>query len=196
MLKIGITGGIGSGKSTICKIFSALKIPVYNADIAAAILTHKSLEVKTQMISAFGEDIYEDGYLNRKKLAGIIFQDKSELEKVNSIIHPAVKIDYEKWVIINKSEFYTIKEAAILFESGANKQVDKVITVFAPIDLRIKRVILRENISEAEVLKRINSQMPEEEKLQKSDFIIYNDESQSVVFQVLKIHNILINNIL
>ncbi len=196
MLKIGITGGIGSGKSTICKIFAALKIPVYNADVAAAVITHRSSEVKTQLISAFGEDIYEDGYLNRKKLAGIIFQDKRELEKVNSIIHPAVRNDYEKWAISNQSTPYTLKEAAILFESGAYRQVDKVITVFAPIDLRIKRVILRENISETEVLKRINSQMPEEEKLQKSDFIIYNDETQSVILQVLKIHNILINNFL
>ncbi len=188
MLKIGITGGIGSGKSTVCKIFETLKIPVYNADISAAKIINTNTELKKALISLFGEDIYTDlGILNRKKLAKIIFSDKEVLAKVNSLIHPAVRADYQEWLEENIEAKFTIKEAAILFESGAYKQVDKVITVFAPEELRIKRVMNREPITREEVLRRIKNQMTEKEKIKRSDFVIYNDEKQLLIPQVLRI---------
>ena len=188
MIKIGITGGIGSGKSTVCKIFETLKIPVYNADISAAKIINTNKELKKALISLFGEDIYTDlGILDRKKLAKIIFSDKEALAKVNSLIHPAVRADYQEWLEENKEAKFTIKEAAILFESGAYKQVDKVITVFAPEELRIKRVMNREPITREEVLRRIKNQMSEEEKIKRSDFVIYNDEKQLLIPQVIKL---------
>ncbi len=196
MLKIGITGGIGSGKSTICKVFETLNIPIYYADIAAAVITNKNNEVKSQLIAKFGDEIYSYGMLDRKKLARLIFNNSEALAFVNSVIHPAVKKDYENWLEINKSALYTLKEAAILFESGANTQVDKIISVYAPQEIKIQRVMKREQITYEEVLRRISSQMPDEEKMRQSHFVIYNDETQLVIPQVLKIHNLLINSFL
>jgi len=196
MLKIGITGGIGSGKSTICKVFETLNIPIYYADIAAAVITNKNNEVKSQLIAKFGDEIYSYGMLDRKKLARLIFNNSEALAFVNSVIHPAVKKDYENWLEINKSALYTLKEAAILFESGANTQVDKIISVYAPQEIKIQRVMKREQITYEEVLRRISSQMPDEEKMRQSHFVIYNDVTQLVIPQVLKIHNLLINSFL
>jgi len=196
MIKIGITGGIGSGKSTICKIFETLEIPIYYADISAAVIVNKNLQVKSQLTAKFGEDLYEFGMLDRKKLSSIIFNNSEALAFVNSLIHPAVKLDYENWLGNNKLAPYTLKEAAILFESGAHTQVDKIICVYAPQDIKIQRVINRESITHNEVMRRILSQMPDEEKMKRSDFVIYNDNVQLVLPQVLKIHNLLINNIL
>ncbi len=196
MIKIGITGGIGSGKSTICKIFETLEIPIYYADISAAVIVNKNLQVKSQLTAKFGEDLYEFGMLDRKKLSSIIFNNSEALAFVNSLIHPAVKLDYENWLGNNKLAPYTLKEAAILFESGAHTQVDKIICVYAPQDIKIQRVINRESITHNEVMRRILSQMPDEEKMKRSDFVIYNDNVQLVLPQVLKIHNLLTNNIL
>ncbi len=196
MIKIGITGGIGSGKSTICKIFETLEIPIYYADISAAVIVNKNLQVKSQLTAKFGEDLYEFGMLDRKKLSSIIFNNSEALAFVNSLIHPAVKLDYENWLENNKLAPYTLKEAAILFESGAHTQVDKIICVYAPQDIKIQRVIKRESITHNEVMRRILSQMPDEEKMKRSDFVIYNDNVQLVLPQVLKIHNLLTNNIL
>lgn len=196
MIKIGITGGIGSGKSTICKIFETLEIPIYYADISAAVIVNKNLQVKSQLTAKFGEDLYEFGMLDRKKLSSIIFNNSEALAFVNSLIHPAVKLDYENWLENNKLAPYTLKEAAILFESGAHTQVDKIICVYAPQDIKIQRVINRESITHNEVMRRILSQMPDEEKMKRSDFVIYNDNVQLVLPQVLKIHNLLTNNIL
>lgn len=196
MIKIGITGGIGSGKSTVCKIFKTLNIPVYNADIAAAVLTARDKKVKSELIKLFGSDIYdESGFLKRKKMASKIFNNKSLLTKVNNIIHPAVFSNYQEWCKKHSDKAYTLKEAAILFESHAHKHLDKIITVFADQELRIQRVMQREDITKESVIKRMNNQMPENEKIKRSNFIIYNNEKQLVIPQVIEIHTKLIGNL-
>lgn len=189
MKKIGITGGIGSGKSTVCKVFELLGIPVYYADIEAK----KILDVdatKAELIHYFGNSIVnEEGTINRKKMAEIVFNDKAKLEKLNSVIHPAVAKHFENWCKIHTQEAFILKEAAILFESNAYKQVDITITVVAPTQLKVDRVVRRDNTTREEVLKRIENQMSDEEKIKRSDYIIYNDEQQLIIPQVIAIIN-------
>ncbi len=192
MIKVGITGGIGSGKTTVSKVFELLDIPVYYADDEAKNILNENDVVKKEVIKIFGTEILENTIINRQKLAALVFASTEKLDKLNSIIHPAVAKHFQEWVKLQKSK-YIIKEAAILFESGANKQVDKVITVSAPIDLRIKRVCSRDNVSETDVLKRINSQMTDEQRENLSDFIIINDENTLVIPQVLAIHQKIIS---
>jgi dephospho-CoA kinase len=190
MIKIGITGGIGSGKSLVCDIFRKLGISVYNADSRAKIITNESTEIRNALIAKFGKEIFKNNQLNRSLLAEIIFKDKTALEYVNSLIHPAVRIDFGNWCKQHETEPYVIEEAALHFESGAYKEMDKMITIYAPEDIRIKRVSSRDGLSPEQIKSRIKNQWPEEEKLQKSDFVIYNDEKHSVLEQVLKLHEI------
>lgn len=189
MKKIGITGGIGSGKSTVCKIFETFGVPVYYADIEAKKITNNDPEIRRQLISLYGEEIYlPSGTINREKLAGIIFSNKQELKKVNSIIHPVVKKYYRNWVTENKNHKYLLKEAAILFESGSYKEQDLIITVVSPLEKRIERVQKRDGHSRETVLKKIENQMSDEEKIKKSDFVIYNDDKKMLIPQVLELH--------
>jgi len=191
MLKIGITGGIGSGKSIVCEIFRQLGVPIYNADYEAKLLINNNLEIKRKLTDSFGFDIYtETGILNRPLLANIIFNDKQALKTVNSIVHPAVKQHFVSWAEQNKCAPYIIKEAAILFESGSYKQLDKIITVFAGEELRIQRVLQRDAGTREAVLARISKQMSEEEKINLANYIIYNDDNQLVIPQVLKLHQL------
>ncbi|MBL0032066.1 MAG: dephospho-CoA kinase [Bacteroidetes bacterium] len=186
---IGITGGIGSGKSVVCKIFEQLKIPVYEADSAAKLLYNKYPELKQSVRELVSEEaIDKNGNINRKKLAESVFNDEEKLEILNKLVHPLVKRDFENWVESHKSYPYVLKEAAILFESGANKQCDLVIAVISPLELRIERIRQRDKKSKAEIEKIIASQLSDEELIKRSDFVIYNDEVQMVVPQVLKIH--------
>lgn len=186
---IGITGGIGSGKSVVCKIFEQLKIPVYEADSAAKLLYNKYPELKQSVRELVSEEaIDKNGNINRKKLAEIVFNDEEKLEILNKLVHPLVKRDFENWVESHKSYPYVLKEAAILFESGANKQCDLVIAVISPLELRIERIRQRDKKSKAEIEKIISTQLSDEELIKRSDFVIYNDEVQMVVPQVLKIH--------
>jgi len=188
MIKIGITGGIGSGKTTVCKIFEVMKIPVYYADIEAKIIINTDIEIKNSLISLFGKNIYlQNGTIDKKQFSEIIFNDKQILAKVNSIIHPVVKKYYEQWLFQNKNYKFTVKEAAILFESGAYKQVDKIITVVSPLEKRIERIMKRDNTSREIVLKKINNQMSDEEKIKKSDFVIYNNDKTLLLPQILEI---------
>ncbi len=188
MIKIGITGGIGSGKTTVCKIFLALNIPIYYADIEAKILINNNIEIRNSLITLFGNNIYmENGYIDKNKLSKYIFNDKHLLEKVNSIIHPIVRKNYNEWVVKNKTYKCTIKEAAILFESGAYKQVDKIISVVSPIEKRIERIMKRDNLDKEIILKKIENQMSDEEKIRKSDFVIYNNDNNLLIPQVLQI---------
>lgn len=193
MLKIGLTGGIGTGKTTVAKIFETLKVPIYYSDYWAKYLTNNSSEIITKLKKEFGEDIYlQEGELNKTKLSSIIFSDKSNLAKVNDIIHPVVRAHFGNWVrnIEVQGFSYIIKEAAILFESGANKQVDKVIIVTSSKKLRIKRLQRRDDISADEIQKKMNSQMSEEEKISLSDYIIKNNDNEMLIPQVLELHSL------
>lgn len=189
MLRIGLTGGIGSGKSTVAKVFETLGIPVYYADIEAKRVMNESEEIREQLVEHFGNDVYKDGYLDRKFLADIVFKNQEKLDLLNSIIHPVTIADAEDWMWRQTSP-YCIKEAALLFESGAVTHLDKVIGVYAPEEVRIKRVMMRDNATEEDVRARMQRQMQEEIKLRLCDYIITNDEQKSVIEQVLELHNI------
>jgi dephospho-CoA kinase len=186
MLKIGLTGGMGSGKSTVAKVFETLGIPVYYADDAAKELMNTDEGLKQQIKKYFGNDCYTDGKLNRKHLAAIVFNNPEQLALLNSIIHPATITDANKWIAKQKSP-YIIKEAALLFESGSNKGLNYVIGVAAPLALRIKRIKKRDGITEEEAMLRINRQMDEEKKIKLCDLIISNNEHEMVIPQVLEL---------
>jgi len=190
MLRIGITGGIGSGKSLVCKIFATLGIPVYDADSRARYVMTNDAVLVHQVKEKFGAQAYnDDGSLNRIYLSEEVFNDSQKLEMLNSFVHPAVALDSERWMDENKNAPYTLKEAALLYESNSYKQLDKIIVVTAPESLRVKRVLARDTSkSAADVLKIIHNQMPETEKVSHADYIIHNDETDLVIPQVLKLH--------
>lgn len=193
MLKVAVTGGIGSGKSIVCRIFSNLGIPVFNADSEANRLMKKDPDVKNNIISAFGNEVYlPNGDIHRKKLADLIFNDNIALLKINGIVHPAVRNSFYKWSE-KQTTRYVIQEAAIVFESGAFELFDNIITVYAPEELRIKRVMERDNVSREKVIERMNNQLSDDYKISKSDFVIVNNDIEMLIPQVLKIHNNLIS---
>lgn len=187
MIKLGITGGIGSGKSTVTNIFKILQVPVYIADIESKRLTESSPIIRSKLIELFGDKIYDGDKLNKQLLASHIFNDKEKLDAVNSIIHPEVNKDFCKWVETNKNSPIVVLETAILFESGMDKYTDKVITVYTPFEDRISRTMQRDNLSREKVIERINNQLPDEEKMERSDFVIHNDGSRSLIEQCLNI---------
>ena len=187
MLKIGLTGGIGSGKSTVAKIFETLGIPVYYADTEAKRLMNSSETLKKVIRQNFGEATYENDQLNRKYLAGIVFNNPEKLELLNALIHPVTINDAEQWMQ-QQSAPYSIKEAALLFESGAAENLDLIVGVYAPQALRIKRVMKRDGLTADEIMKRINRQVNEEMKMKLCDFVITNNEQELLVPQVLKLH--------
>jgi dephospho-CoA kinase len=189
---IGLTGGIGSGKTTIANLFSVAGIPVYIADDEARKIM-QSAEIITQIKETFGTSIFENDILNREKLAAIVFGNTEKLEQLNSIIHPAVKKHFENWVLNHVNFPFVIYEAAILFESGSYKNCDLIITVTAPTESRIQRVIQRDNTTRENVLKRINSQWNDEQRISKSDYVIENVTpkiAKDKVGRILKILNI------
>lgn len=185
MIKLGITGGIGSGKSTVSEIFSLCGVPVYIADVESKKLVATSPVIREQLIGLFGEELYKGGVLNKALLASHIFNDKEKLDKVNKIIHPEVKKDFEKWLEINHHHEIIVHEAAILFESGFDKFMDKILMVYTPVELRIQRTMARDNVPYDKVLERIQNQMPDEEKVKLSNFVIVNDDTRSLIGQVL-----------
>lgn len=193
MLKVGITGGIGSGKTTVCQIFATLGIPIYYADVRAKELMISDADLIQQIKKLFGENAYLNGELNRKYIAEKAFHDKNLLQQLNTIVHPAVFQNTLNWFQTHHNKAYTLYEAAIMFESGSYKLMDKMISVFAPLEDRISRTMKRDHISREEVLERVNKQMPEEEKMKRADFVIYNDHSQPLIQQVLTIHQQLIS---
>jgi dephospho-CoA kinase len=190
MIKIGLTGGIGSGKSTVSKIFRILDVPVYDADSRAKKLVADDVETRREIELTFGKAVFKDGVLQNKVLANIVFNNPSKLEKLNNIIHPRVEKDFTDWSKKQKSAPYIVKEAAILFESGSYKGMDKILMVYSPEPTRIERVMKRDNISRKIVLERIRNQWSDELKKEKSNYIIYNDEKQLLIPQVLKIHTL------
>lgn len=188
MIKVGLTGGIGAGKSMVCNIFSKLGIPVYVADTEAKLLMNTNPAIRQQLLALFGKNIYlENDVLDRKKLSEIIFNDKIALAKVNAIVHPIVRKHFDKWADLQKSA-YVIQEAAILFESGQNIHFDKIILLTAPYEVKIERVMKRDNVSREKVIERMNNQLTDEEKILKSDYIINNDNISMVLPQVLDIN--------
>jgi dephospho-CoA kinase len=190
MLKIGLTGGIGSGKTTVAQIFEVLSIPVYYADPAAKELMNKDPELKKKIIASFGSDVYKKGVLDRAYLGAMVFPDAEKLNLLNSIVHPATILDSENWME-NQTTPYAIKEAALIFEAGLEKHLDYIIGVTAPESLRIQRVVDRNHTSAEKVLERMHQQMDEKEKISRCDFVILNDEVVPLLPQVLAIHKTL-----
>lgn len=188
MLKIGLTGGIGSGKTTVAKVFETLGIPVYYADTATKRLMHSDPQLKASIIKNFGEASYKNGMLDRKYIAAIVFNNEEKLALLNSLTHPVTIADADHWISQQTSP-YIIKEAALLFETEAGKHLDLFIGVSAPLKLRIERVMKRDGASEEEVINRINRQMNEEEKMRRCDFVIMNNNEELIIPQVLALHN-------
>jgi len=175
MLVIGITGGIGSGKSSISKILEEEGYPVFDSDNTAKFICNTDSEIVNNICKVFGNDMYENNILNRKKLAQIVFNDKEQLEKLNNIVHPKTRKHMYDFILNNMNKELCFVESAIMFDSGLNELMDKVICVYAPEDIRINRVIERNNKTKEEVLNRINNQLNEKERLSKSDYVIHND---------------------
>ena len=187
---IGLTGGIGSGKTTIANYFNEMGVPVYIADDGAKNVM-KSDEIIDKIKTSFGEALFENNILNRAKLAEIVFNDKDKLAELNAIVHPAVKKDFEVWLLQHKSYQYVIYEAAILFESGRYKECDLIITVTAPEEVRIERVLKRDNTTREQVLSRMKMQWNDENRISRSNFVINNDNLKNAKEEVVKILKIL-----
>ena len=184
MKVIGLTGGIGSGKSTLSRLLIIMGIPVYIADTESKRLTESSTVVREKLTEWFGMDLYTEGKLNKALLASLIFQNEDHRNYVNSVIHPVVRKDFERWKTQQAPSPVVVIETALLFETGYINSVDMSVTVAAPEELRIRRVELREGWSHASIVSRIQSQFPEEEKIRRSDYVIHNDDKQALVPQV------------
>ena len=192
MKKIGITGGIGSGKTYVASVFKSLGIPIFNADIQAKKIMTSSRKLIKLLKEEFGNDIYKDSDLNKEKLASIVFSNSDKLQKLNSLVHPIVKEEFNNWCKKQTSP-YIIKEAAILFESNSHIGLDAVICVSAPLDLRMRRLLNRDDYSKKEIKKRIENQISQEEKEKLSDYIIVNDEKDLLLPKIIKFHKELLS---
>ncbi len=184
---IGLTGGIGSGKSIVAKIFAQLGVPVLDADATAKTLMNQDASIKEQIIQIFGEDAYKNGQLNKSFIAKLVFEDVYKLNQLNAIVHP-ISIQYAKDWAQQQKAAYVIKEAALFFESGASEGVHKIIGVTAPKQLRIQRVMQRDGISREDVIKRMDNQLEDSLKMKLCDWVIQNDEMHLIIPQVLAIH--------
>lgn len=191
-LRIGLTGGIGSGKSTVSGIFKVLGIPVFDADAAAKELMQTHPALKHAIIDKFGETVYTDGRLNRKQLATIVFSNPFQLETLNALVHPYTIAAAEEWAA-QQTTPYTVKEAALFFEAGSAIGFDYMIGVYAPQHIRIKRVMDRDQVSREEVLSRMKRQIQEEIKMRLCDFVVLNDDQHLLIPQVLKLHEQFLN---
>lgn len=188
MLRIGLTGGIGSGKSTVARVFTVLGIPVYYADAAAKELMNTDESLKSQIRKHFGEESYINGQLNRPYISSIVFNNKEKLELLNALTHPATIAHANRWMQQQKTG-YSIKEAALIFESGSGEHLDYIIGVYAPKALRIQRVMHRDHITADEVRKRMDRQLDEEMKMKLCDFVLYNNEQELLTPQILALHD-------
>lgn len=191
MLKVAITGGIGSGKSLVCQVFKTLGIPIFNADAVSNQLVENNKELKKAIIKLFGAEAYVNNEYNRKYIGQIVFNNPDKLQLLNDLIHPLAIQAAKQWFEKQQAP-YAIKEAAILFESNAQQDIDIVIGVTAPEPLRIERVMQRTGYSKDEVIKRIQLQMPEVEKMAKCDYVIQNDNNTAIIPQLLRIHEALL----
>lgn len=186
MLKIGLTGGIGSGKSVVAEILRIQGIPVYNADERAKYLNENAPEIRQQLTHCFGENIYENGKLNKPFFAQILFSNPDNLRIANSIIHPVLAADFERWAVSQKTPI-VVMEAAILLEAGFERIFDKIITVVAPETLRLQRASIRDNVSEDKITQRAQHQLSDAEKIKRADYVIHNDNEHSLLEQIFEI---------
>lgn len=193
MLKIGITGGIGSGKTLATEVFSKLGVPVYRSDEESKLLLNTDHSLKKRLIALFGELIYTtSGLLDRKVLADIVFSNAAALDQLNAVVHPAVREHFLNWLHVQTS-LYVLKEAAILFESKANIDCNKVIMVYCPLALRIERAMKRDGVNREAVLSRLEKQMPDEEKVKLCDYVLYNDGVRPLLPQIIALHKELLH---
>lgn len=189
MTKIGITGGIGSGKSTVCRAFAQLGVPVYDSDSRARRLMNEDVALKAAVSGLFGDGAYDADGLNRKYVAGRIFSDGTLRERLNAVVHPAVAEDFARWAERQQGP-YVIEEAAILFESGAYRQMDKVVTVTAPESERIRRTCLRDGVAPEAVRARMAAQIDEAERIARADYVIRSGDEEPVLPKILELHGI------
>ncbi len=194
MLKVGITGGIGVGKTIVSRMFGLLGIPVYDSDTRAKWVMRYDEDLRAELITTYGAQAFSDnGDLNRSYLASIVFNNPEQLAQLNALVHPHVRDDFAKWVSQHAGKPYVIKEAALMYESEAWKQMDKIIVVTAPMDVRVKRLLLRDkHRAEADIQAIISKQLSEEEKISRADYIITNDDQQMIIPQVLALHQQLV----
>ena len=193
MMKIGITGGIGSGKTTVCRIFETLGVPVFFADDESKRILFTDFSVINRVKEIFGEKVFSNGIPDRKKLATIVFGNPEKLQELNSILHSAVFKHFDNWMMEKKDSSYILLEAALIYETARDKFLDQVIVVSAPEEIRIRRIRMRDKISEADIRARMRQQYSQELKEKKADYIIENDESQLLIPQVMKIHEKLLS---
>ncbi len=195
MFRVGLTGGIGSGKTLVSSIFEKLCVPVYYADTAARDLMNSDAGLKDDIVSLFGDQAYGKDGLNRQYLAGSVFGDPVKLAGLNRLVHPAVRLDFKRWTAEQSGSLYVIEEAAILFESGASQEMNLSVLVYAPEELRISRVMKRDGVDREAVQRRMGHQLSEEEKMEKADFVLINDGKEMLLPQVIELHNKILNSI-
>ena len=189
MLKIGITGGIGSGKTTVCRIFELLGIPVFYADNVAKTIMQTDSQLKNEILNAFGTESYSiDGQLNRPYISSIVFKDQSQLNKLNALVHPAVFWAFDRWISEQQEVPYILKEAALLYESESYKMCDLSILVISPESTRISRIKARDHISEEEIMLRMKRQFSDEQKMKLANHILINYENRLLIPQILDLH--------
>jgi dephospho-CoA kinase len=193
MYQVGVTGGIGSGKTLVCSILEVLGIPVYYADLEARKLMNSDPALKEGITDLFGNDAFTEGKLDRKFIGSKVFGHPEMLKSLNNLVHPAVRKDYRRWVSGRTGVPYVVEEAAILFESGAQQFLDMSVLVYAPRELRVGRVIARDGVEREEVLRRISHQMDEKEKRDLADEVIINDNRRMLVPQVVALHEKIVN---
>jgi len=190
MKKVGVTGGIGSGKSLVCKIFRCFNVPVFSADDEAKALLETDSEIRLVLTGFFGKELYLSGKLNKQMLADIIFNDRKNLEIVNNAVHPAVLERFTEWCTCQTKSAYVIMEAAIIFETGTDSFLDKVVNISAPEAIRIERVCKRDSVSKEKVIERINNQFTEKERKKMADINLVNDGKMMLLPQVLEVHKL------
>lgn len=194
LLKLGVTGGIGSGKTSVCRVFSVLGIPVFSADNEAREVMDIDTGIMLRINTIVGKNLYLNGNLDRVELARLIFNNNRLLEKVNSLVHPIVFARFREWEKKQNAP-YVIMEAAILFESGADKVVDRILTVIAPIEERVGRVIHRSSLTREQVMERMRNQIDDSERIKRSDYIIQNSENDMIIPAILRIHNDILESV-
>tara|TARA_B110000003_G_scaffold150939_1_gene151786 strand:+ start:46802 stop:47389 length:588 start_codon:yes stop_codon:yes gene_type:complete len=195
MKKIGLTGNIGSGKTTASKFFILLGIPVYNSDFRAKWLMSNDADLKKSIVDYFGVESFSNNQLNTSFISSIVFKDVEKLNVLNALVHPLVACDFEKWCYQHHDAAYVVKEAAVMFKSESYKSLDKIICVVASDELRLKRVVKRDGMSESEVLARMNNQMDQSSLIDRCDFVVTNDETNLMTTQLLLINEVLLKDI-